>query len=745
MGLFDHFPYTNFHELNLDWILRMLKEIDQTMSEFVAINALKYADPIQWNITSQYEKNTIVIDPQTGTAYISVAPVPIGVALTNTDYWTVVFDLGSFVVKAAKNLATVYEAETTTTATVNIAKDTWLIWGDTLYKALVNITAGDSYVDGSNIQHFTIEDVTGHLEDLNTTDKSNLVTAINELVQALIDEASRVDDITGDLDDLNTTDNSNLVNAINEVLTLATRPFPYYVDNVAALIAGSFEVGAVIFTKGYYAANDRGAAEYIIRDTAPSGFYETLADGNFAELVIKPVMSFEMFGAHGDNSTDDSTAVQAAITYGSNIEAMGTYKIASVIEMNSTGDLTPELATDQFIVIKGRGKNVSLTTSQSDLTGIDESEATFVFDGGYFHLRGTSRVDFENCVFMGTKDRLKDDTAFEITDPGRKFNIIACTFANFKKAIHCNNNSRWSGENIYDGCYFILCQYGIHYECDQGTDTIIQNCIAQGNTDYMVWFENALGMLFSSNHDYSANGTYLFYGASIVNNYFDGIGKLHIKTSSDRSGSLTNKYSSHGCNIVGNIFMMHFHDADLTGKQAFIIVESAQLVSSVIVNNVIHGGADYADICLIDMANVNITANNVIKFNTGLGLNYLFKDCSNAAINWYYNEYGGYHPTVTVDPTYTDVRKETLACDDGFIVFVRVNTPASSIANGVVVSDVPPGGAVNTMYIWQDNNDDLHYGNNSSLTQFVEAGKKFTIIMFIKIGVQAMSDLGLRI
>ena len=215
MGLFDQFPYTNFHELNLDWILQALKELEHTIDQFVAINALKYADPIQWDITSQYEKNTIVIDPQTGTAYISVQPVPIGVALTNPDYWTVVFDLGSFVVRAAKNLANTYEAETTLTATVSTPAGGWIVWGDTLYKALVNITAGDSYVEGGNITHFTIEDVAGHLEDLTTTDKSNLVAAINEVATEVLGKI-------GDLADLNTTDKSNLVAALNEVLATLT-------------------------------------------------------------------------------------------------------------------------------------------------------------------------------------------------------------------------------------------------------------------------------------------------------------------------------------------------------------------------------------------------------------------------------------------------------------------------------------------------------------------------------------------
>lgn len=213
MGIFDNFPYTNFHELNLDWILKMLQQIDKTMSEFVAINALKYANPIQWNITSQYEKNTIVIDPQTGTAYISVQPVPIGVILTNTDYWTVVFDLGSFVVRAAKNFTTRYEEATTLSATFSSVEGNWIVWGDTLYRALVNITAGDSYVVGSNITPITIEQVknevlyifnstVGTLTNLNTQDQSNIVAAINEVRSNLITSFSN---ITGRVEDFGAT------------------------------------------------------------------------------------------------------------------------------------------------------------------------------------------------------------------------------------------------------------------------------------------------------------------------------------------------------------------------------------------------------------------------------------------------------------------------------------------------------------------------------------------------------------
>ena len=281
MGLFERFPYTNFHDLNLTWILNELKTLEHTINEFVSINALKYADPIQWNITTQYEKNTIVIDPLTGTAYISVQPVPSGVALTNTDYWTVVFDLGSFVVKAAKNFCSRYEEATTLTATFPSSVNDWLIWGDTLYYALVNITAGDSYVVDSNIKQFTIEDVIGHIQDLNTSDKTNLVAAINELVQSLIDEASRVDDITGDLDNLNTTDKSNLVAAINEVLQTLS-------DTIGDL-------------------NDL--------DTPDKSSIVDAINSEILKLNKRRIIHVRDFGAVGDGVTDDTDAIQAAFNY----------------------------------------------------------------------------------------------------------------------------------------------------------------------------------------------------------------------------------------------------------------------------------------------------------------------------------------------------------------------------------------------------------------------------------------------
>lgn len=51
-------PYTNFHDLNLDWIIEVLNEFNTKLTDFVSLATIKYADPIQWDITSQYEANT---------------------------------------------------------------------------------------------------------------------------------------------------------------------------------------------------------------------------------------------------------------------------------------------------------------------------------------------------------------------------------------------------------------------------------------------------------------------------------------------------------------------------------------------------------------------------------------------------------------------------------------------------------------------------------------------------------------
>ncbi len=156
--MFPKYPYLDLSDRNLDMLTRAIREMENEVKNFVSLNAVKYANPIQWSINRQYEKNTIVIDPLTGTAFISVQPVPNGVSLTRTQYWTPVFDLSQFVTKAASNFANSYERDITTTATMPTGAGDWVVWDSTLYVALTSIHAGDTYVVNGNIKRMTVED-----------------------------------------------------------------------------------------------------------------------------------------------------------------------------------------------------------------------------------------------------------------------------------------------------------------------------------------------------------------------------------------------------------------------------------------------------------------------------------------------------------------------------------------------------------------------------------------------------------
>ena len=226
---YTKYPYQNDEVLNLDWILKTIENLVNEVANFVTLNTIEYADPIQWNISTQYKKNTVVIDPISGSAYISTKPVPAGVGLNNTDYWNIIFTLD--VISANKNI-TLRDDANNMFATFESNIDDWLLWQGTLYIVTRDISIGQAYVDNYNISRYTIErflkeyisnlrtyvdNLAGDLSDLDTTDDTNLVAAINETIAA----ARLAIQSIGTLTDLTTTDKTNLVAAINETIAAA--------------------------------------------------------------------------------------------------------------------------------------------------------------------------------------------------------------------------------------------------------------------------------------------------------------------------------------------------------------------------------------------------------------------------------------------------------------------------------------------------------------------------------------------
>ena len=154
-------PYTNFHDLNLDWIIEVLNEFNTKLTNFVSLATIKYADPIQWDITSQYEANTVVVDSN-GNAYLSVQPVPSGVSLDRVEFWTKIGNFDELWADVKKAITPNDEGHSPA-ATVDRAVND-LVW---VNGALVRITramiAGDAYVPGSNCVSSSTNEVLHYL------------------------------------------------------------------------------------------------------------------------------------------------------------------------------------------------------------------------------------------------------------------------------------------------------------------------------------------------------------------------------------------------------------------------------------------------------------------------------------------------------------------------------------------------------------------------------------------------------
>lgn len=154
---FEHlYPYSNFHELNLDWILQASKKLYADLETFTNLNSLTFADPILWDIKKQYSRGTIVLN-STGDAFVSKEIVPAGIQLNKVDYWKEIFNFADYVRTANSNLTFNVEIATER-ASQAYEEDDWLIWNDVLYNVTTDIPKDGLLEVGTNIVHFTVED-----------------------------------------------------------------------------------------------------------------------------------------------------------------------------------------------------------------------------------------------------------------------------------------------------------------------------------------------------------------------------------------------------------------------------------------------------------------------------------------------------------------------------------------------------------------------------------------------------------
>lgn len=192
-------PYTDFHNLNLDWVLETLKKQDAAIADFISLNSITYANPLQWDITRQYPKNQVVLDTN-GDGYLSVQPVPVGVEIANTDYWTKIGNFSELWSTVKLAITAADEGLKTTASADRESGD--LVWlNNTLYVCTTAITRGTEY-GTNNTEKTTIDARLANLAQAVSTLQNN-VSDINTTLPNKIDKSTTgdlVQTVSGNLD-----------------------------------------------------------------------------------------------------------------------------------------------------------------------------------------------------------------------------------------------------------------------------------------------------------------------------------------------------------------------------------------------------------------------------------------------------------------------------------------------------------------------------------------------------------------
>lgn len=155
----DNKPYLldgHMYQYDLGWMIHQILQFKNDLDTAIDLKTIHYADPIDWDITTQYAPNTVVVDPKSGTAYMSKRAVPAGILLDNTDYWVVIFNYQRIYDKIMDGVA--FNDRDNIVASKDLLVNDMVWFGGDLYRCTRPISQGSKYIPGTNLTPITIAD-----------------------------------------------------------------------------------------------------------------------------------------------------------------------------------------------------------------------------------------------------------------------------------------------------------------------------------------------------------------------------------------------------------------------------------------------------------------------------------------------------------------------------------------------------------------------------------------------------------
>lgn len=262
MSMFE-FPHTREYDGDLGYIIKKLMELTDKYNTFFQYNSIKFADPIEWDISTQYPPFMIVFDTTSESSYISKQPVPAGITLDNGDYWSYV---GPLIVdgEARAEIERILRFITNIYAGPEIAEQLihagdYIINQGTLKKATQDINIGDHITDGFNVDTITLEtmisemisDSIDHSLDSSSTkaiDNKTVTTKFASLDNAILIVNNSIAAAINTLDSLSdqVSTNTSNINGVSATVAseassriAADNAINARIDNIASLPSGS--------------------------------------------------------------------------------------------------------------------------------------------------------------------------------------------------------------------------------------------------------------------------------------------------------------------------------------------------------------------------------------------------------------------------------------------------------------------------------------------------------------------------